>query len=136
MVSALKSAIKKINERRIHPKLSPWEMHKDVKEMYSWYNVAERTERIYYDIIDLPEPPLIERLSRYYGCGLIAGKLFCMVVAINFLMSVIFEWIWPRRSIEVVPDFPHKVYDQASYFKCAYSISPLITESVFCFVRY
>ncbi|KAJ1913507.1 Phosphatidylinositol N-acetylglucosaminyltransferase GPI3 subunit [Mycoemilia scoparia] len=110
VVAALASAIRKVSNRSLHPKLSPWQMHKDVKEMYSWYNVAERTEKVYYDIVDLPLPPLIERLRKYYGCGLVAGKIFCIIVALDYLLSVLFEWIWPKDSIEIAPNFPYKKY--------------------------
>ncbi|ORX66173.1 GlcNAc transferase [Linderina pennispora] len=84
-------------------RLSPRRFHAQVKKMYSWYDVAERTEKVYYQIADMPELPLIERFRRYYGCGLVAGKLFCLVAA----------WLWPRENIEVARPFPQETYQCA-----------------------
>ncbi|PVV03378.1 hypothetical protein BB560_002143 [Smittium megazygosporum] len=89
---------------------SPQTFHGEVKKMYSWHNVAYRTEIVYYKIIDQPKLPLIERLRLYYGCGRVAGKLFCMVAVVDFLLCVLFEWIWPTSKIEVAPNFPKAKY--------------------------
>ncbi|ORX63433.1 UDP-Glycosyltransferase/glycogen phosphorylase [Linderina pennispora] len=97
IVEALMHAIDRVDDRPNHPELSPRRFHAQVKKMYSWYDVAERTEKVYYQIADMPELPLIERFRRYYGCGLVAGKLFCL-------------WLWPRENIEVARPFPQETY--------------------------
>ncbi|KAI4248962.1 MAG: hypothetical protein L6R42_009132, partial [Xanthoria sp. 1 TBL-2021] len=89
--------------------------HDQVKMMYSWTNVAERTERVYDGITGaLSEEDfygdnsgnswsatrgragvqsfaLIDRLKRYYGCGVWAGKLFCLCVVIDYLILKFLE---------------------------------------------
>lgn len=40
---------------------TPQELHNQVKGMYSWHNVAARTETVYYNIMAHPKPRLIER---------------------------------------------------------------------------
>ncbi|KAJ1673023.1 Phosphatidylinositol N-acetylglucosaminyltransferase GPI3 subunit, partial [Spiromyces aspiralis] len=112
IVKSVINTVRKVSTRVHNSSMSPWKFHQEVKEMYSWHNVARRTEQVYYDIVQCPEPPLIERLWRYHQCGLFAGKLFCMVVAVDTLLLLLFEWIWPRRSIEVAPDFPCEKYHQ------------------------
>lgn len=83
-----------------------------VQIMYSWRDVAERTERVYQGIMgDIPKDefygyypgpswetggrvrsfPLIDRLKRYYGCGVWAGKLFCLCAVIDFLLFAFLE---------------------------------------------
>lgn len=42
----------------------PLKAHAQLKEMYSWSDVAERTERVYYDAMAVPEVPIVERLRR------------------------------------------------------------------------
>jgi hypothetical protein len=44
-------------------------------------------------------------MIRYYGCGVWAGKLFCVVVAVNYLFYVILEYFFPRDAIDVAKDF-------------------------------
>ncbi|KAJ2341681.1 Phosphatidylinositol N-acetylglucosaminyltransferase GPI3 subunit, partial [Coemansia sp. RSA 2618] len=86
--------------------------HSQVKKMYSWHNVAERTERVYCKIADMEEEPQIERLRRYYGIGLVAGKLFCLVAATDYLIGVILAWIWPKSQIELARQFSSEKYER------------------------
>ncbi|KIN03824.1 glycosyltransferase family 4 protein [Oidiodendron maius Zn] len=110
------------------------EFHDEVKTMYSWTDVAERTERVYdgvsgvlseadfygYDITDagswsatrgrsgVQSFALIDRLKRYYGCGIWAGKLFCLCVVIDYLLFLLLE-IWaPRENIDIAKNWPKK----------------------------
>ncbi|KAI4256589.1 MAG: hypothetical protein LQ352_002028 [Teloschistes flavicans] len=107
--------------------------HDQVKMMYSWNNVAERTERVYDGISGtLSEDDfygdnsgnswsatrgragaqsfaLIDRLKRYYGCGVWAGKLFCMCVIIDYLILQFLEFWAPRVDIDVAKNWPKKV---------------------------
>ncbi|OMJ16491.1 Phosphatidylinositol N-acetylglucosaminyltransferase gpi3 subunit [Smittium culicis] len=96
--------------------ISPQSFHNQVKSMYSWHNIAYRTEIVYQKVINLPEPPLIERLRLYYGCGRVAGKLFCMVAVVDYLLMILFETIWPSSKIEIAPDFPTKSYKKVFFF--------------------
>jgi phosphatidylinositol glycan class A protein len=92
--------------------------------------VAERTERVYQGIIGDISPSefygsypdqgwdvsgdrvrsfaLIDRLKRYYGCGVWAGKLFCLCVVIDFLIFVFLEMWFPRANIDIARSWPKK----------------------------
>ncbi|KAL8636753.1 MAG: hypothetical protein Q9228_005887 [Teloschistes exilis] len=107
--------------------------HDQVKMMYSWNNVAERTERVYDGISGtLSEDDfygdnsgsswsatrgragaqnfaLIDRLKRYYGCGVWAGKLFCMCVIIDYLIFQFLEFWAPRADIDIAKNWPKKL---------------------------
>ncbi|KAJ1725677.1 Phosphatidylinositol N-acetylglucosaminyltransferase GPI3 subunit [Coemansia erecta] len=110
VVEALSETVGLVGTREQHAELAPVHFHRQVKRMYSWHNVAERTERVYLKIADAPEPPLIERLRRYYGCGLVAGKLFCLVAAVDFLIGVVLAWLWPSERIEIAQGFDYARY--------------------------
>ncbi|KAJ4857580.1 PIGA (GPI anchor biosynthesis) domain-containing protein [Trichoderma breve] len=71
-------------------KIRTEKFHDEVKKMYSWSNVAMRTERVGYNGSRIRDFALIDRLKRYYGCGIWAGKLFCL------------------ENIDVCPDWPRK----------------------------
>lgn len=103
--------------------------HDQVKMMYSWADIARRTERV-YDLItgsasaednseyynseweNYGQPgttqsfALIDRLKRYYGCGIWAGKLFVIVVVIDYLIYCFLEIMYPRHSIDVCKPWP------------------------------
>mgnify|MGYP001032329287 CR=1 FL=1 len=83
----------------------PQQFHEQVKKMYSWNDVAERTERVYRETMKMEPLPLIERLRRYYGCGVWAGKLLCIIVAIDFILYQLLEWLFPRSGIDSVIEF-------------------------------
>lgn len=113
--------------------------HEQVRMMYSWSDIARRTERV-YDLITGNESDahdsntrfyndsedarwrqygqqvapssqsfaLIDRLKRYYGCGIWAGKLFVICVVIDYLLYVFLELWFPRRNIDICRDWPKK----------------------------
>lgn len=58
----------------------------------------------------------MERLRRYYGCGLWAGKIFCILIAIDYLIWRFLEWLFPEQDIEIAPAFPYQKYNKVS--KC------------------
>lgn len=111
--------------------------HDLVKNMYSWSDIARRTERVYDLITGTPSAPdnegyyddefkhygqpaqnfvlsfaLMDRLKRYYGCGVWAGKLFVLVAIVDYLLFCVLEMIFPRENIDICPPWP-------SVTKCA-----------------
>jgi len=76
--------------------------------MYSWHDIASRTEQVYNEISSRSPLPLIDRLKRYYGCGAWAGKLFCLLVALDFLLLWFLEFCYPKDNIDVARDWPKK----------------------------
>lgn len=129
LVEATGKAIAALRANRIRTE----RFHDQVKMMYSWTNVAGRTERVYDGITGaLSEEEfygdnsgggwsatrgragvhsfaLIDRLKRYYGCGIWAGKLFCLCVVIDYLILQFLE-IWaPRANIDIAKNWPKKI---------------------------
>uniref|UniRef100_A0A2N9FWU5 phosphatidylinositol N-acetylglucosaminyltransferase n=1 Tax=Fagus sylvatica TaxID=28930 RepID=A0A2N9FWU5_FAGSY len=98
MVQAIKKAIS------ILPKIDPQVMHNRMKELYNWHDVAKRTEIVYDRALKCSNQSLLERLSRYLACGAWAGKLFCLVMIIDFLLWRLLQLWKPAEDIEVVPD--------------------------------
>ncbi|XP_068654112.1 phosphatidylinositol N-acetylglucosaminyltransferase subunit A isoform X1 [Aristolochia californica] len=98
MVQAIKKAIK------ILPAIDPHVMHLRIKELYSWYDVARRTEIVYNRALHYPSENLLKRLSRYLNCGAWAGKLFCLVMIVDFLLWRLLELLQPSKNIEEVPE--------------------------------
>ena len=109
--------------------------HDQVKMMYSWANVARRTERVYDGITGaiseedfygnthqeatwsaarggggMQNYALIDRLKRYYGCGIWAGKLFCLCAMIDYLILLFLELWAPRTEIDLARNWPRKPF--------------------------
>ena len=51
-------------------------------------------------------------MARYYGCGVWAGKIMCILVAIDFLLYLLLERLLPREGIDVAPDFSLETYQR------------------------
>jgi phosphatidylinositol N-acetylglucosaminyltransferase subunit A len=113
--------------------------HDQVKTMYSWTDVARRTERVYDGITGaiseeefygdhffasgwsatrgrsgLQSFALIDRLKRYYGCGTWAGKLFCLCMVVDYLLFVFLEMWAPRSRIDIAKNWPKKHHSDKS----------------------
>lgn len=133
IVEATGRAIAKLRAGKVRTEL----FHNQVKQMYSWTDVAQRTERVYDGIsgvishsefyqgagpagtwsatrgrAGVQSFALIERLKRYYGCGIWAGKLFCLCVIVDYLLYVVLEIFAPRSRIDICKDWPKKVFNE------------------------
>ncbi|XP_021776430.1 phosphatidylinositol N-acetylglucosaminyltransferase subunit A-like [Chenopodium quinoa] len=86
------------------PNIDPQVMHLRMKRLYSWHDVAKRTERVYERALKCADQNLLERLSRYLACGAWAGKLFCLVMIINHLFWCLLKLWQPDEEIEEAPD--------------------------------
>jgi len=130
LVAATGKAIAALRSNKVRTE----NFHDQVKKMYSWTDVAERTERVYdgisgvlseadfygYDAADaaswsatrgragVQSFSLIDRLKRYYGCGIWAGKLFCLCVVIDYLLFMFLEFFAPRDEIDISRNWPKK----------------------------
>ncbi|KAM9978748.1 hypothetical protein ACTFIY_012504 [Dictyostelium cf. discoideum] len=100
----------KLTDAIINLKSTPLQTHEEVRSMYDWNDVARRTETVYDIISKAPKVPFIERLRRFVGCGLWAGKLNCMVVALDNLIYRCLEYYSPKEDIDEAFDFPIEGY--------------------------
>ncbi|KAF7682403.1 glycosyltransferase family 4 protein [Alternaria burnsii] len=130
LVEATGRAIAKLRAGKVRTEL----FHNQVKQMYSWTDIAQRTERVYDGIsgvishsdfnqgagaagawsatrgrAGVQSFALIERLKRYFGCGIWAGKLFCICVIVDYLIYLLLEMFAPRSRIDICKDWPKKI---------------------------
>lgn len=90
-------------------KIDTTKFHDEVAKMYSWANIAKRTENVYASL-DLRKlnQPLLNRLQKYYCCGPVAGKLFILCVVVDILIFMILEWWFPAEHIDRATKWPKK----------------------------
>uniref|UniRef100_M4CZE2 phosphatidylinositol N-acetylglucosaminyltransferase n=1 Tax=Brassica campestris TaxID=3711 RepID=M4CZE2_BRACM len=98
MVRAIEKAIS------ILPSINPEEMHNRMTKLYSWQDVAKRTEIVYDRALKCSNRSLLERLSRFLSCGAWAGKVFCMVMIIDYLLWRLLQLLQPDDDIEEAPE--------------------------------
>lgn len=112
---ALSRAIETIREGR-H---DPMKAHERVRGMYSWSDVAERTEVVYRRAISSPQRDTFQRLSRYalgdvldsavlrmfdslLSLGPVVGPILCLIIAVQHWFFLILEVAQSRDEIDYV----------------------------------
>ncbi|XP_067265908.1 phosphatidylinositol N-acetylglucosaminyltransferase subunit A [Chanodichthys erythropterus] len=84
---------------------SPATIHRKVRTLYTWRNVAERTEKVYNRVCRESVLPLSARLHRLSShCGTVAGSIFSFIAVINFLFLLFLQWLRPDHLIDVAID--------------------------------
>ena len=38
-----------------------------------------------------------------YGCGIVFGKVLCIIVAVEYFFLAWLDWWWPRDQIDLAP---------------------------------
>lgn len=85
------------------------QFHNEVAKMYSWVNVAIRTQNVYQSLESKPlNQPLLQRLKKYYCCGPIAGKLYVLCVIVDIFILIIMEYFYPADHIDRATKWPKK----------------------------
>jgi len=105
LVEALDSAVQDARDGRFVP---PDVAHERIRTMYTWDNVARRTEKVYDLVRAVPHVSFDERLKRLYHCGRVAGKIFCILAVIDLFILWLLEWLFPRKNIDIAPSFQDK----------------------------
>ncbi len=105
-IRALTEALEHVIEDSITDNvLRPQEVHERVRKLYTWPNVALRTERVYNRVHKNTEIHLEGRIEKYLKTGPVAGKVFILIAALNYLFLLFLQWIQPDRMIEKSMDY-------------------------------
>nr|KAG5685687.1 hypothetical protein BaRGS_027197 [Batillaria attramentaria] len=97
-VKALAAALQQAIEDRYQGKVvPPFEAHDRVKQMYTWANVAARTEWVYDLVSSSPARDMAARIERYYHCGPVSGKLFVIAAVLNIFFLMIVSFFIPAK---------------------------------------
>ncbi|KAL8571190.1 hypothetical protein ACOMHN_010651 [Nucella lapillus] len=104
-VKALAEALEKaIEDHQLGRAVPPWQAHNRVKHMYTWTNVAQRTEQVYDRVTAIPVRDTGTRLHRYYACGPLVGKLFVIAAVLNLCFLALLTYIMPQQNMEKAPE--------------------------------
>nr|XP_022342602.1 phosphatidylinositol N-acetylglucosaminyltransferase subunit A-like isoform X1 [Crassostrea virginica] len=94
-----------IEDRRKGNFVPPFEAHERIKKIYTWRNVAKRTEIVYNMVMNDVPKDSGDRLSSFYKCGPLSGKLFVIAAVLNMFLLWILETFWqPTKEIECAVD--------------------------------
>ncbi|XP_071516887.1 phosphatidylinositol N-acetylglucosaminyltransferase subunit A isoform X2 [Panulirus ornatus] len=107
-VKSLTEKLELAIQRELNGKrLDPWKMHEEMKNIYLWSDVVQRTEVVYDQVhLEQSSAELVRRLPRYKKCGLVAGWFMMFLVTLQFLLLKICDKLWPSSDIDIAPDYP------------------------------
>ncbi|RUS81571.1 hypothetical protein EGW08_010672 [Elysia chlorotica] len=105
-IEGLTEQLEKAIEDRIDGRQpDPFELHNKIKSLYSWRDVARRTEAVYETVQETPLPDISTRLQRFRQCGLVSGRLFMLTAILNLIWLLVLQYIWPAQSVELAEEF-------------------------------
>jgi phosphatidylinositol glycan class A protein len=111
LVKSTSRAIKLINEGKVDTS----KFHEEVKSMYSWEDVARRTEAVYNSIRDEHKLETIDQIKRLHRCGAWAGKLFVLCFIVDIFVLAMLEWLYPREKIQEAVKWPKQKPDNIQF---------------------
>ncbi|KRX20814.1 Phosphatidylinositol N-acetylglucosaminyltransferase subunit A [Trichinella nelsoni] len=79
---------KVINRCRAGLQLEPWKVHRRIVGMYSWTNVAKRTERVYMDAVQDERHSYANIFAKHLSKGFLFGILMCIFVFLDLLYLI------------------------------------------------
>lgn len=84
---------------------TPETIHKQVRTLYTWRNVADRTEKVYNHAVEQEVLSLDRRILRLRShCGSVAGTVFAFFAVLDFLFLLLLRWLIPDDVIDVAVD--------------------------------
>jgi len=87
-------------------RVNPMWVHRAIRQMYSWQDVARRTVEVYDEVAAAPPLSLADRLRRYMTNGRVFGPVAVLLVVLLHLVWVVLEWWSPPHLIEVAVEAP------------------------------
>lgn len=104
LFDAVNLAVEKLKQNQV----DTLSFHSEIKKMYDWADIAERTERVYDSVYQQENLSILNRLINFYACGSWAGVLFVLCVVVDMLILVVLEKLYPRKSIDLARKWPRK----------------------------
>lgn len=105
LVENLLKAIDHVGSGKIDTSL----FHNEVASMYSWKDIAKRTENVYLSLADTPlHQPLLTRLLKFYFTGAVAGKLYTLIVVVDIFILMFLDYFFPAQHIDLASKWPKK----------------------------
>ncbi|XP_074040132.1 phosphatidylinositol glycan anchor biosynthesis class A [Leptinotarsa decemlineata] len=103
--SLLKGLEDCINDLKMGKVVCPYECNIRVRKYYNWKNITSRTEIVYKKVIQENTKTLGEHIHCYLTCNVWP---FLLVVSLSFIILQFYEYMVPRKNIDIAQDFSHK----------------------------
>lgn len=107
-----KSILRQLRKAVVNVKNIPVEtFYSEVASIYSWRQVAERTERVYDYVMEKPVPNIMSRIKSSVSWGPLVGVWGIFYTIIETLCLWLVELMLPESDIDVVRSFSTTAYN-------------------------
>lgn len=122
-----KSILRQLRRAIMNVKDIPCEtFYNDVANLYSWRQVAERTEKVYDFCVQQPSPNMLDRLKTSVSIGSLAGLVSLAYTIMEAMTLFIVELLFPVSQIDILPSFnPNTIIETDNGETKAYKECPL-----------
>lgn len=86
--------------------------YETVANIYSWRQVAERTEKVYDFVMDQPVPNIMARIKSSFSWGPVVGLFSLLFTIIEAITLCITEKLFPESNIDIARNFDSKTYNE------------------------
>eukprot|EP00366_Plasmodium_knowlesi_P004345 XP_002261843.1 Phosphatidyl inositol glycan, class A, putative [Plasmodium knowlesi strain H] len=90
LCAAVDSALKRLN------KVDPQSFHERLTKMYSWEKVAEKTEKVYMDVLSYANQTILSRIKKIYDINTVFSKVYIFIIMLSYISCWFLEWLKPR----------------------------------------
>ena len=83
-----------------------------VANIYSWRQVAERTEKVYDFVMDQPVPNIMSRIKSSFSWGPVVGLFSLLFTILEAITLCITEKLFPECDIDIARNFDSNRYNK------------------------
>jgi phosphatidylinositol glycan class A protein len=107
-----KSILRQLYKAVINVKnVSTKNFYNEVASIYSWRQVAERTERVYDYAMERPVPNMLSRIKSSIAWGPVVGVWAIFYTIMEALILWLTELVFPAQDIDIVRNFNSEKYN-------------------------
>ncbi|GAW80024.1 phosphatidylinositol N-acetylglucosaminyltransferase subunit A [Plasmodium gonderi] len=85
--------------------------HERLTKMYSWEKVADKTVKVYMEVLSYATPNILCRIRKIYDINTVFSKVYIFIIMLSYIYCRFLEWLHPREDIEEAISFPHFIED-------------------------
>jgi phosphatidylinositol glycan class A protein len=108
-----RSILRQLKKAVLNVKKIPCDdFYNTVADIYSWRQVAERTEKVYDFVMDQPVPNIMSRIKSSFSWGPIVGLFSLLFTIIEAITLCITEKLFPECDIDIARNFDSNRYNK------------------------
>lgn len=94
------------------PHLDTSDFYDELKNIYSWDEVAKKTIKVYDSVVNMPYPNILSRTKNAFASGTVVWFLTYCYLHLEFMVLFLIEMLWPAENIDILPDFDSVRYKE------------------------